>query len=68
MSRHYVKAGKYTCVVHMCLQADGNVAFEDTSCPGFGACRPACHDSSLYKVVLVTFREAVVLFVYVSNV
>ena len=48
----------------MCLQADGNVAFEDTSYPGFGVCRPACHDSSLYIFVLVTFREAVVVCVY----
>ena len=49
----------------MCLRADGNVAFEDTSY-NFGVCRPACHDSSLYIFVLVTFCEAVVLFVYVS--
>ena len=55
-------------VVHICLQADGNVAFEDTSNPGIGVCRPVCHDSSLYILVLVTFREAVVLCVYVSHV
>ena len=27
----------------------------------FGVCRPACHDSSLYRIVLVLFMEAVVL-------
>ena len=52
----------------MCIQADGNVAFEDKSYPGFVVCRPACHDSSLYIFVLVTFREALVLFFYVSHV
>ena len=46
-------------VVHMSLQADGNVAFEDI--PVFGVCRPACHASLLYLFVLVLFLEAVVL-------
>ena len=46
-------------VVHLSLQADGKVAFEDI--PVFGVCRPACHDSSLYLFVLVLFLEAVVL-------
>ena len=65
----YVKAGNMQeLLVHMCLQADGNVAFEDTSYPGFGICRSACHDSSLYIFVLVTLREAVVVCVYVSHV
>ena len=48
-----------TGVVHLSLQADGKVAFEDI--PVFGVCRPACHDSSLYLFVLVLFLEAVVL-------
>ena len=52
----------------MCHRADGNVAFENISHPGFGVCRPACHDYSLYIFVLVTFREAVVSCVYVSHV
>ena len=43
----------------MSLQTDGKVAFEDI--PDVGACRPACHDSSLYLFVLVFFLEAVVL-------
>ena len=47
-----------TGVVHLSLQADGKVAFEDI--PVFGVCRPACHDSSLYLFVLVLFLEAVV--------
>ena len=46
-------------VVHLSLQADGKVAFEDI--PVFGICRPACHDSSLYLFVLVLFLETVVL-------
>ena len=50
---------QHTGVIHMSLQADGNVAFEDV--PVFGVCRPACHDSSLYLLVLVLFLEAVVL-------
>ena len=37
---------QHTGVVHLSLQADGNVAFEDV--PVFGVCRPACHDSLLY--------------------
>ena len=49
----------HTGVVHLSLQADGKVAFEDV--PVFGVCRPACHDSSLYLFVLVLFLEAVVL-------
>ena len=51
---------QHTGVVHLSLQADGKVAFEDI--PVFGVCRPACHDSSLYLFVLVLFLEAVVLF------
>ena len=50
---------QHTGVVHLSLQADGNVAFEDV--PVFGVCRPACHDSSLYLFVMVLFLEAVVL-------
>ena len=50
---------QHTGVVHLSLQADGNVAFEDI--PVFGVCHPACHDSSWYLFVLVLFREAVVL-------
>ncbi len=37
-------------------------AIEDI--PVFGVCRPACHDSSLYLVVLVIFLEAVMLSKY----
>ena len=50
---------QHTGVVHLSLQAEGKVAFEDI--PVFGICRPACHDSSLYLFVLVLFLEAVVL-------
>ena len=50
---------KHTGVVHLSLQADGKVAFEDV--PVFGICRPVCHDSSLYVFVLVLFLEAVVM-------
>ena len=50
---------QHTGVVHLSLQTDGKVAFEDI--PVFGVCRPACHDSSLYLFVLVIFLEAVVL-------
>ena len=50
---------QHTGVVHLSLQADGKVAFEDI--PVFGVCRPACHHSSLYLFVLVLFLEAVVL-------
>ena len=32
---------QHTGVVHLSLQADGKVAFEDI--PVFGVCRPACH-------------------------
>ena len=49
----------HTGVVHLSLQADGKVAFEDI--PVFGIWRPACHDSSLYLFVPVLFHEAVVL-------
>ena len=34
---------QHTGVVHLSLQADGNVAFEDITV--FGVCRPACHNS-----------------------
>ena len=50
---------QHTGVVHLSLQSDGKVAFEDI--PVFGVCRPACHDSSLYLFVLVLFLEAVEL-------
>ena len=50
---------QHTGVVHLSLQVDGKVAFEDI--PVFGVCRPACHDSSLYLFLLVLFLEAVVL-------
>ena len=50
---------QHTGVVHLSLQADGKVAFEDI--PVFGVCHPACHDSSLYLFVLVLFLEAVAL-------
>ena len=51
---------QHTGVVHLSLQADVKVAFEDI--PVFGVCRSACHDSSMYLFVLVLFLEAVVLF------
>ena len=50
---------QHTGVVHLSLQADGKVAFEDILV--FNVCRPACHDSSLYRFVLVLLLEAVVL-------
>ena len=50
---------QHSGVVHLSLQADGKVAFEDITV--FGVCRPACHESSLYLFVLVLFLEAVVL-------
>ena len=50
---------QHTGVVHLSLQVDGKVAFEDV--PVFGVCRPACHDSSLYLFVLVLFLDAVAL-------
>ena len=56
---YVIAAWQHTGVVHLSLQADGKVAFEDG--PVFGVCRPACHDSSLYLIVLVLFLEAVVL-------
>ena len=46
-------------VIHLSLEADGKVAFEDI--PVFGVCRSACQDYSLYLFVLVLFIEAVVL-------
>ena len=49
----------HTGVVHLSLQADGKVAFEDI--PVVSVCRPACHDSSSYLFVLVILLEAVVL-------
>ena len=54
-------------VVHLSLQADGNVTFEDI--PVFGVCRPACLDYSLYLLVfvLVLFLGVVALSqVYVA--
>ena len=48
-----------TGVVHLSLQADGKLAFEDILM--FGVCRPTCHDSSLYIFVLVLFLHAVAL-------
>ena len=48
---------QHTGAVHLSLQADGEVAFEDI--PMFRVCRPACHDSSLYLFVLVIFLDAV---------
>ena len=50
---------QHTGVVHLSLQADGKVAFEDI--PVCGVCHPACHDSSLYLFALVIFLDAVVL-------
>ena len=50
---------QHTGGVHLSLQADGKVAFEDI--PVFGVCRPACYDYSLYLCVLVLFLEAVAL-------
>ena len=50
---------QHTGVVHLSLQSDGKVAFEDV--PVCGVCRPACHDSSLYLFVLVIFLKAVLL-------
>ena len=50
---------QHTGIVHLSLQADGKVAFEDITV--FFVCRPACHDSSLHLFVLVLFLEAVVL-------
>ena len=50
---------QHAAVVHMSLQADGKVAFEEI--PVFGLCRPACHDSSLYLFILVLFLDGVVL-------
>ena len=59
ISAPYVISWQHAGVVHLSLQTDGKVAFEDI--PVFGVCRPACHDSSLYLFVLVLFLEAVVL-------
>ena len=52
-------AAPYVIAVHLSLQADGKVAFEEV--PVFAVCRPACHDSSLYLFVLVIFLADVVL-------
>ena len=35
---------QHTLVVHLSLQADGRVAFDDIPAV-YGVCRPACHDS-----------------------
>ena len=51
--------GFYAGVVHLSLQADSKVVFEDI--PVSGVCRPACHDFPLYLFVLVRFLEAVAL-------
>ena len=40
-------------VVHLSLQANGKVGFEDI--PVFDVFRPSCHDSSLYISVMVVF-------------
>ena len=50
---------QHTAVVHLSLQADDNVDFEDIQV--YGICRPACHDPSLYLFLLVLLFEAVVL-------
>ena len=42
---------QHTGVVHLSLQADGNVDFEDILV--FGVFRPACHDHSLYLFPLL---------------
>ena len=44
-------------VVHLSLQADDNVAFEEIQV--FGVCRPAGNDSSMYLFILVLFLDAV---------
>ena len=59
VSAPYVIAHSTPGVVHLSLQADGKVAFEDI--PVFSVCRPDCHDSLLYHFVLVLFLDAVVL-------
>ena len=47
--------------MHLSLQADGNVTFEEI------VCHPACQDPSFYLFVLVLFLDVVVLFqVYVA--
>ena len=43
---------QHTGVLHLSLQADGKVAFEDI--PVFGECRPVCHDYSLYMLVFLS--------------
>ena len=50
---------QHTGVVHLSLQADGKVAFDNI--PVFGVCRPACHDPSLILFFLALFLEVVVL-------
>ena len=48
---------QHTGVVHLSLQADGKVAFEDI--PVFGICRPVCHDSSLYLSVAIPLNKCI---------
>ena len=56
---------QHTGVVHLSLQADDYVAFEDIRM--FGEFRTSCHDSSVYLFVLVLFLKDVVLSqVYVA--
>ena len=51
---------QHPVVVQLCLQADGNVAFEEI----FRCLACAAHDSSLYLFVLVLFLEAVKLLLF----
>ena len=46
---------QHTGVVHMSLQVDGNVAFEEI--PLFGVCQPACHDSPVNIFVLKLYSR-----------
>ena len=50
---------QHTGVVHVSLQADDKVTFNEILV--FGVCSPACQDSSLYLFDLVLFIDAVVL-------
>ena len=52
---------QHTGVVHLSLQADGKVAFEDIPLFGYAA-QPSCHNSSFYLFTLALFLEAVLLF------
>ena len=55
------RSWQHTWVVHLSLQADGKVTFEEI------VCRPACQDSSFYLFGLILFLDVVVLFlVYVA--